>query len=122
MNESPSVSDDEGENDFDDNYIIFDAIIDEAENTKTQFNAEEAVEDEEFNNNNGVFEYGNKRNYNEDDTQYLRRSARLIHRPNNLIPNIPGVHVQYEGDTVNLQVEDMSKIDIRLKIRTHLKK
>ena len=52
MNESTVVSDVEDDGDFDENYIIFDVIIDESENTKTQVDVEEVVEYEEVNNNN----------------------------------------------------------------------
>ena len=56
MNKALEVSDDEDEKYFD---------IDECENTKTQVDAEEAVEYKEVNNNNIFFEGGNKSNNNE---------------------------------------------------------
>ena len=43
MNEAPAVSDDEDYEDFDYNYINFDFIIEKAENTEIQVDAEEAV-------------------------------------------------------------------------------
>ena len=44
INEALELYDDEYDDDFDDNDIIFDAIIDEANNTETQVNDEEYVE------------------------------------------------------------------------------
>ena len=43
MNEATELFDDDDENDFDENDIIFDVIIDKAENNETQVNADEAV-------------------------------------------------------------------------------
>ena len=56
MNDAPSVSDDEDDDDFYENDIIFDIIIDKSKNIKTQVNAEEAVEEEEVNNKNDFLE------------------------------------------------------------------
>ena len=96
MNEAPSVSDNEDDDDFYDNDIIFDVIINKAENTGTQADAEEAVEDKEVNNNNEFFEDGNKINEKEVNTPNLQRLTRVRHRPNNLIPNISDRRVPYE--------------------------
>ena len=52
MNESPVVTDDKDDGDFDENDIIFEVIINKAEKTKTQVDVEELVEYEEVNNNN----------------------------------------------------------------------
>ena len=46
MNEAQSVSDDQDEDNFDHNDIIFDVIMDKEKNTETQVDAEEAVENE----------------------------------------------------------------------------
>ena len=110
MNEAPVVSDDEDDDEFDDNDIIFDVIIEEENKTETKVDAEESVEDKEVNNNNWFLEEGNQINNDEYDTPYVQRSTRVIHRPNNLIPNISGGRVPYEEGKVNLQVEYMSKI------------
>ena len=93
MNEAPSVYDDEDDDNFYDNDIIFDVVIYESENTKTQVDAEEAIEDKEVNNKNDFFEDGSKSDDDEDDTPYVRRSTIVIHRPKHLIPNMPGRRV-----------------------------
>ena len=86
MNEAPEVYDDEYDEIF---------HIDDAENTKTKINSDEAVEEEEFSNKNYFFEDGNKSDNNEDDTPYVQHSNRVIHHPNNLIPNMAGGRVPY---------------------------
>ena len=59
MNKAQAVSDYEDDNDFDENDIIFHIIINEAKNTKIQFDAKEALEEKEVNKNNNCFEDGN---------------------------------------------------------------
>ena len=105
MNEAPAVSDDEDDKDFD---------INKSEITKTQVDADEAVEGEEVNNKNYFFGDSNERDGNEDDIPYVQRSTRVRHLPNKLIPNMEVVHVTYEEGAVKLQVEDMSKITMEV--------
>ena len=104
MNEATAVSDDEDGEDSEKNDIIFDVIINEYDNTKTQFDAQEDVEDEEVRNNNDFFEDGNESNNDELKTPYLQHSNRVRHRPNNLISNMAGERVPYAEGLLKLQV------------------
>ena len=90
MNEAPSVSDDEDYDDFDNNDIIFDVIINEANKNEVQVDADEAVEDEEVKNNNDFFEDGNESDNDEYDTSYVRRSTKVRNHLNNLKQNMVG--------------------------------
>ena len=110
MNEAPVVYDDKDYDNFDENDIIFDVIIDKANNTDTQVDAEESVEDKEVNNKNDLLEDGNESNNDGNKTPYIQRYTRVIYLPNNLKPKISGGRVTYEEGKVNLQVEYMSKI------------
>ena len=114
MNQSPAVSDQEDEYEFDDNDIIYYVIIDEAENNETQVDSEEAVEDEELNNNNDFFEDINVGDGYEYNTLYVRCYTRVRHCPNNLIPKMTGLYVPYEEGKANLQVEDMINITMEV--------
>ena len=50
----------------------------------------------------------------EYNTPYVQRSTIVRHHPNNIISNMSDGYVPYEEGAVNLQVEDMIKITMKV--------